>query len=108
MQDDAILRLVVYFLATWRISSLIVHEKGPGGLFLHLRELAGITHDEDGKAAIIPETFLGELFTCVWCSSIWIGIVWVVFEALFPQPAFYCGLVFALSAGAIVMDKWIS
>jgi len=91
-------------LATWRIASLLTSERGPGWMFQHLRELAGITHDDDGEKAIVPESFLAETLACVWCSSIWVGVFWVAFDWIWPLGSIRFALVFALSAGAILVN----
>jgi hypothetical protein len=98
-----IIEFVVLGLATWRIASLLVDEPGPFRMFIRLRELVGITHDMDDNVAVIPDGFLPEMLSCLWCSSIWVGVVCVTIYMLFPLVSFYLALPFALSALAI---KW--
>lgn len=78
-------------MATWRISSLLVNEEGPLELFARLRLLvSGIT----------------DLLTCIWCCSVWVGIGFTALYWYLPAVAFWVALPFALSAGAILWDKW--
>lgn len=100
--------LIVYGLATWRVSSLLVNESGPWDMFVHLRELCGITHDELKQKAIIPDGVLSGILSCVWCCSIWIGGFWLVFDLLLPQVALRAAMLFAFSAGAIVVEKFVN
>lgn len=54
------LQFVIYCLATWRLSYLLVNEDGPYNMLGRIREnLESYT----------------TVLTCVWCSSIWIGML---------------------------------
>ncbi len=77
-----LLELAAMALASWRVAALLVHEAGPFGIVLRLRERLGITHDDSGRASSWPEDGVARLFTCVWCMSFWTtlsvyGILWV-------------------------------
>lgn len=99
------LALVILALATWRLSSMIVREDGPGYVFRGLREMAGITHDESGGVVMIPDGFLPQLLSCVYCSSIWVGFIWMIFWTLAPVIAIRFAALFALSTLAVVFDR---
>lgn len=100
--------LVVYGLAVWRIASLFVREEGPAHIFRKVREAAGIVHDDQGVVAIIPDTFRAQALSCVWCLSIWIGAVWTVFWLMSPEWSLKFAVPFALSAVAVIVDKWVN
>lgn len=91
-------------LATWRISSLLVHEAGPGDVFVKLREGVGFTHDANNHKVIIPDGFWGGVLSCVWCCSLWVGVGWVIFYAILPGLAVWTALVFALSTVAVLVE----
>lgn len=91
-------------LATWRISSLLVNEAGPGNIFRKIREWAGIGHDEAGNVYMVPDRFFAKLLSCVWCASLWVGLGWAGISFLLPHLAKWMALPFALSAGAILME----
>lgn len=113
--------LVVLALATWRLSSLLVEEDGPFGVFRSLRAFAGagefsqhgldatrLTPQEIEKVMMRagrPESFLAGLLSCVWCISVWVGAFWVILTAFLPTFTFYAALVFALSAAAIFLQE---
>ena len=99
------LYLVVFGLATWRVSALFTRESGPFHVFEKIREKAGIQHDQDGNVSVIPGRFFAELLSCVWCASIWAATFWAIFSYIFPEIAFLCALPFALSTVAILIDK---
>lgn len=67
---DNFFDLALFGLATWRVSSLLVHEDGPYAVFRRMRE-----------ASKSFEIFW-QLFQCVWCTSVWIGggvlILWLI------------------------------
>ncbi len=70
---------ILLSLATWRITSLLTEEDGPGDIFIKLR------------AVLKP---IGVL-ECFWCASVWVG--WAI------SFDFIKGL--ALSALAIIIQK---
>lgn len=89
------LTLTIYALATWRLSSLLCNEDGPADIFLRLR------------AAVCDSPFLSGLLGCVWCCSVWVGAAWVLADLLAPDWSIRFALVFALSAVAIVLQRWM-
>lgn len=95
---------IILALATWRVSSLLVNEAGPWSIFVKIREAAGIKHDTDGKVWLVPERFLAQILSCVWCASLWAGAGWTVLWWWSPFAARWIGMPFALSAAAILME----
>lgn len=100
--------IVLLGLATWRVSSMIVNESGPFDVFLKLRSLAGIKHDENGKQMEVPSMFFAQLFSCVWCSSMWVAAFWVLAWYILPSWVIPAALLCAGSAIAIILDKWLN
>lgn len=101
------MEILIYILATWRVSSLLVNELGPWDLFMHIRELAGIEHDENKETTIIPDGFFAGVLSCVWCASLWVAGFWVAGDLLAPAVALPAATIFAISAGAIGAEKII-
>ena len=64
--------LVIFSLAVWRVSSLLVHEDGPHAVFRRMREMCESRGWE----------LFWQLFQCVWCTSVWVSggmlAVWYV------------------------------
>lgn len=102
-----ITHLIVYGMAVWRISSLLVRERGPFNVFVHLRAMAGIQHDDNGLPWIIPDRFFSQLLGCVWCSSVWVGILFLPFLLFSPEWSLKLSIPLALSASAILLDVLI-
>ena len=100
----ALLTFIIYGIATWRLSSLLVNEAGPGDIFVHLREFAGIAHDDQKQKTIIPDGFFSGILSCVWCCSVWVGAFWMLFDLLFPTIALRCAVLFGFSALAIFIQ----
>lgn len=92
-------------LATWRLSSLLVNESGPFDMFLRVRKLAGIEHDDEKKPTIIHDRFFAGLLSCVWCTSIWVGAAMTAAWYAIPVITFYGCLALGLSAGAILVQE---
>lgn len=97
---------VVFGLATWRLSSLLVDERGPWDLFLRFRKLVGIEHDDDGKATIIPDGFFPGVLSCVWCASMWVGMFWTCVSLW--DHGYFVAIPFALSAISIFFNKIVA
>ena len=101
------LLLTLFALATWRLASMLVREKGPWDLFVWVRERAGIGHDETGIPYKIPDNVLAGILSCVWCCSMWAGLGWYLFFLIAPLLAEKIATIFAFSAGAILLDRWM-
>lgn len=104
-----LIHIILYGLATWRISSMFVDELGPFNIFLSIRSLVGIMPDPiTGSPIGIPEKFLPKLLSCVWCFSVWVGIFFALLRYFFFPLSIYISLPFALSAIAIAIDTYLS
>lgn len=66
---------VMLGLAAWRISSMLVYEYGPFGLFKWMRAKTGIIHDPDTCEVVAART--QNVLSCVWCTSVWVIFVLV-------------------------------
>ena len=99
MLDSAWLRFLVAALATWRLSSLLVAEDGPGRVFGRLRDFVGV---EDGA----QPGFWRDLLGCIWCVSVWVGAL-CAFLAFLPGEWWYFLWPFALSAMAILIGRYL-
>jgi hypothetical protein len=97
--------LFVFGLATWRMGSLLAKERGPLDVFLKIREISGVVHDNDYNVVIIPEKFFAQLISCVWCNSMYIGAFWALLFLFTGNMALFLALPFALSAVAVVLSK---
>lgn len=91
--------IVVYGLATWRLSSLLVHERGPWDVFVRLRQRFGVGHDEFGVPSSWPD---GSILACIWCTSLW-----VAGAALIAMPI-AVALWLAVGAVAVIVHSYES
>jgi hypothetical protein len=86
--------LLLYSLATWRISSLLCNEDGPADIFKRLR------------AAVCRSPFLSGLLSCVWCCSVWVGLVFALI-GLDAPPLVRVAAGFSFSAIAVIIHRWM-
>lgn len=107
----SVLHLVVFALATWRISSLFVSEDGPFFIFENLRTRSGIEYhlvsnrtSVTDQIKIVPDKFFSQLLSCIWCISPYVGASWLIFFLISPLAAFFFAIPFALSACAILFN----
>lgn len=89
------LGLLILALATWRLSSLLVQETGPGRVFVKLRELTGITHTDDGR--VLSYGDWTPLY-CIWCTSMYVSVVLLFVPLIVLMPL-------AISTLAIVIHE---
>ena len=92
------LDILILVLATWRISSLVVTERGPHNIFGLWRDFIGIGLYTEA------ERELGKLFSCTMCLSVWVGAFVTLFYFLIGDIMVWMALPLALSTGAIVID----
>lgn len=89
--------LIVTGLATWRISYMLVNERGPFDILTELRSQFGVRHDYEGRPISWPDN---SLFECVWCLSVWVGCATAVLPKKLSVP-------FALSGVAVILEKYL-
>lgn len=99
--------LLIFSMATWRIAYMFVKETGPGDVFLKIREGVGIRHDDLKRPFLVPDGFLPGLFSCVWCCSVWVGILWLIIDLLSPWVALRLATAFSFSTGAILIESYL-
>lgn len=86
-----IVNLLRLILATWRLTSLLVQERGPYVVFQRIRD-----HYKG--------TEVGTALECVWCTSVWAAVLIVLLDRVCPVAVD----ILAVSAGAIAVDKYNS
>ena len=97
--------ILLFGLATWRISSLLAAEAGPFDIFERARRLVGVSYDEHG--ALCCKNVLAQGITCLWCNSVWVGTGWALLAWLWPM-AHWLALPLALSAITIVIQEAVT
>jgi len=100
--------IAIYSLAAWRVASMLVNERGPFDVFVRIREVANIEHDEDGYPFMVPDNLMAGILSCVWCCSMWTAAGFVIVSIFFPVFTLKVATVFAISTGAIMIDKYIT
>lgn len=100
--------LLLWALATWRLTSLLgnVNEAGPADLLHRLRKWAGVWYDEHNQPQ--GRTGLARGLLCHWCCSVWIGSGWALLAHLWPGAARWLALPLALSTASIALERWIN
>lgn len=103
-----IANLLIYGLAVWRISSMLVKEEGPFYIFWKIRSRLGHMYDLDMNYIGHKDGFLSNNFACVWCMSVWVAIAVSICRYYFITPTFYLCLMLALSALAIGWESLVN
>lgn len=106
--------LLLLAAAVWRLSSLLVYERGPFAVFDRLRALVGIVDGHNGagekvRGLTIPGNWLlaevHEAMKCLWCTSVWVA--GPVAAAWYWLP-WWVVAVFAASGLAIMADTYVA
>jgi hypothetical protein len=84
---------------------MLSYEKGPWYLFQNVRGLFGIEHDDAGEPSQWPDTMLANLLVCVWCLSVWVGAFVTGLYLINPALIRTIMIPFALSTGAVVIER---
>lgn len=97
LPSPTFINIIIWGLAAWRLTSIIHSEKIASGI----RRLAGGLDTIDGEI-LYPDTFLGNLFSCFWCLSIWCSVI-VLGVSIIPH-AVVINYILAISAIAIIIS----
>ena len=98
--------LFILMLATWRLTSLVVKEDGPWNLLARLRHLIGVRFDAASQPYGL--NVFSEGLTCMWCTSVWVGIVVSLGYLTFPEPTRLVAFPLALSAATLVLQRLVT
>lgn len=94
------LEFIVLALATWRLTSFLVWEDGPLEVFARTRHLLGVRYDETSQP--YGSNWFAKGVICPACASVWFGTLWAI---AYVFDVWWIALPFALSAGAIVVER---
>jgi hypothetical protein len=100
-------------LAVWRISNMLA-DTDQEGLFNSLdwiRHKVGVTYKTEPWNGIynVPYGEPGSIAAgvlCVYCNSIWLGILFAILWFVNQKVTIIVSLPFALSAMAILIEEW--
>ena len=67
-----LIRLILAILACYRMTGFVVYDNGPWNVFFNLRLKAGVFDTNDRGE---PNTNLGKLLSCPYCTGVWVAIV---------------------------------
>ncbi len=107
--------LAILILATWRITKLFITESGPFRVFYRIRRFFGAS-DLTGEVEPEKSKFMSELLSCLYCFSIWVGILISLFsypfvatltESIVLQVILIVCLPFTLSGGALLLHEFV-
>lgn len=97
---------LILILGTWRITHMISQEDGPWDIFERLRVWLGVHYDENS----IPygANTIAKGILCMWCFSVWTGIIVYLFHNAYPEGTIAVLSPFALSAAVIFVELGVS
>jgi len=105
MEELNLTYFILMALATWRLTSLMMRERGPFDIFVLVRKIVGIKHYDDGSVLSYKDDFFGRLFECTWCFSVWVGAFFTAGYIFLPEITIYFALALALSTITILVEE---
>lgn len=99
-----IFEIAVLGLATWRISHMMLHENGPWRILRRLRVLLGVRYYDEEDNDVASAKY--EITTCLWCLSVWVGIVLTAMWMYATTAAMVVTMPFALSGVAVLIEVY--
>lgn len=101
----SIAEFVILTFAVWRVTALVVHDKGPMGSFVKARDRIGRYYDEHSRCR--GRNIFADAICCTWCSSIWIALGFSFVVYWYQGIATILLMTLALSGSAILVDEYI-
>lgn len=83
---------------TWGTAWLLVYGTGPAAMLARLRQRLGVRYDVEGDGHRYGETWMGELFNCPICLSVWLAPVLLAMIMLGLWPIAWCLAAVGLTA----------
>lgn len=100
--NDYWLMVILGAVTTWRISRMLIYEKGPFDIFERVRTRLGVVY-QDGHLV----RYKYEITICMWCLSVWIGALVTAVVLLLGAHAMWLLLPYVFSAFASLMNRWV-
>lgn len=102
-----IIAIVIIPLAVWRISNMLsdYEQVGPFDILHKIRIRTGMYYDQWSQPMYKSGSF-ADMMSCVYCNSIWLGIVFTILWLVNQEVTIIVSLPFALSAMAIIIEEW--
>ncbi|OIJ18451.1 hypothetical protein BKP45_12840 [Anaerobacillus alkalidiazotrophicus] len=98
---------VMIILASYRFTHLIVFDKVTE--FIRKPFLKEKTINEDGhkKTKKVPDSKLGYLLNCYWCTGIWSAIIFGLGYLLYPSIFVPAIFIFAIAGGQTILETFV-
>ena len=97
-----IIKILLLFLATWRMFRILAIDKGPKCIFLRMRKCLGVEYNGDHTEWSTNDGSLAEMITCCNCAPVWIGLI-LTLVLLFAPDWIYLLITLPLNASAATM-----
>jgi len=100
------LSVLIVPLAVWRVSNMLadVEQGGPFDILTKLRMLTGMYYNDRSEPQF-KDGSLAQLLSCVYCNSVWIGLLFTMALVCSIRATTIVSLPFALSGVAIIIEK---
>ncbi len=97
-----LLKIVLLFIATWRLYQLIAIDRGPKNILERLRIRLGVRYNKKKTAWIAEDGSLADMITCYRCAPIWWSFGLTLLLIFAPDWVYFL-VVLPLAASALVM-----
>lgn len=102
--------MLVLSLATWRLSNLLVKERGPFACFEWIRARFDLRVDAETKLIYLKDgsrNEIGMMLLCPLCTSLWVAGAITLFYLLLPTITYWTCMWLAASAvSCVISQSW--
>lgn len=101
--------IAILSLSVWRISSLLVYERGPFDMFEKLRKKAGVSHDDNHEPSGWDDgRYFAVMLSCIWCTSLVVSFAVAILFFILKDIAIVLLFPFFLGAVVIGYERFVN
>ena len=101
------LMFFMIILASYRFTHLIVFDKITEFIRGSFMKQKTITEDGKTKTKKVPDSNLGYLLNCYWCTGIWSAIIFGLGYVLYPTIFVPVIFIFAIAGGQTIIETFV-
>lgn len=107
INDISWMMFIMIILASYRFTHLIVFDKITEFIRNSFLKEKTITEDGHTKTKKLPDSKLGYLLNCYWCTGIWSAIIFGLGYILYPNIFVPAIFIFAIAGGQTIIETFV-
>ncbi|XJZ27878.1 DUF1360 domain-containing protein [Bacillota bacterium Lsc_1132] len=107
MKDITWLTYIMFILASYRLTHLIVFDKITEFIRKPFVKKINVETESGTKTKEVPKSLFGYLLKCYWCAGVWSAIFLVVLYLLFPRIALVLIFILSIAGGQSILETFV-